>query len=139
MKLLPFKLAVFVILLFAAVITTCLLWTPVKMRYHFNAYHNLVDFNKASKAMVVLRIENIEGLGGSKYCWHKVRIINIIKNHSSYKFPTTISVATYGWHEGILPGESTIYLEQYNPDRVDLWMLLEGNGKAGASHYKEKE
>ncbi len=34
MRSLPLKLGVFVVLLFAAVITTCLLWTPVKIRYY---------------------------------------------------------------------------------------------------------
>jgi len=36
MKHLPIKLAIFVILLFALVITTCLLWTPLKIRYYAN-------------------------------------------------------------------------------------------------------
>jgi ankyrin repeat protein len=31
---LPFKLAIFIILLFAAVIATCLLWTPLRIKYY---------------------------------------------------------------------------------------------------------
>ncbi|MHC4661208.1 MAG: ankyrin repeat domain-containing protein [Planctomycetota bacterium] len=34
MKYLPLKLGIFVVLLFAAVIAACLLWTPVKIRYY---------------------------------------------------------------------------------------------------------
>ncbi|TET38135.1 MAG: ankyrin repeat domain-containing protein [Planctomycetota bacterium] len=34
MKSLPLKLTIFIILLFALVITTCLLWTPVRIRYY---------------------------------------------------------------------------------------------------------
>jgi len=33
---LPVKLTVFIILLFAVVITTCLLWTPLKVRYYMS-------------------------------------------------------------------------------------------------------
>ncbi|TET37758.1 MAG: ankyrin repeat domain-containing protein [Planctomycetota bacterium] len=36
---LPIKLAIFVLVLFALVITTCLLWTPVKIRY----YRSMLD------------------------------------------------------------------------------------------------
>jgi glucose-6-phosphate dehydrogenase assembly protein OpcA len=31
---LPVKLGIFVVLLFAAVIATCLLWTPLRVRYY---------------------------------------------------------------------------------------------------------
>ncbi|TET36809.1 MAG: ankyrin repeat domain-containing protein [Planctomycetota bacterium] len=37
---LPLKLGIFVVLLFAAVIATCLLWTPVKMRLLISKLHS---------------------------------------------------------------------------------------------------
>jgi hypothetical protein len=45
-----------------------------------------------------------------------------------------LSVAHLSWEPGIPEGESTIYLERYNPARNDLWKLLNGSGKDGVSH-----
>ncbi|TET39362.1 MAG: ankyrin repeat domain-containing protein [Planctomycetota bacterium] len=47
---LSIKLAIFIILLFAIVIATCLLWTPLWIKYHLANYHS-TDIVKCSKGI----------------------------------------------------------------------------------------
>jgi len=97
-----------------------------------------VDDELAANATAVLRVECKEGPGEcEKYCWQNVRISEILKNESKYIFPESIDVAYYNSEEGIPLGESTIYVERYNPDRDDLWKLTGGRTATGVSHSKK--
>jgi len=66
---LPLKLGIFIILLFTAVITTCLLWTPVKLNYYMgklhssnhieriNAFDKLLEMGKEGKRSIRLGLK----------------------------------------------------------------------------------
>lgn len=96
-----------------------------------------VDTKKSQKAEVVLRVKLLSSGEGSKYLWDKVEVLQVIKNKSGRAFKRTLSVAHYSWKPGIPEGICTIYLERYNPQRNDLWKLLNGSGDEGISHCDE--
>jgi hypothetical protein len=93
-----------------------------------------IDPSKANKAEVVLRVRLVRFEGCNKYCWPEVEILKMLQNKSGFSFKKSLTVAHYSWEPGIPEGESTIYLERYNPKRNDLWKLLNGSGKEGVSH-----
>jgi hypothetical protein len=92
-----------------------------------------IDPGKAKKAEVVLRVKLVRLEGCNKYCWPEVEIPKMLQNKSGFSFKKRLTVAHYSWEPGIPEGESTIYLERYNPKRNDLWKLLNGSGKEGVS------
>ena len=93
-----------------------------------------IDPGKAEKAEVVLRVKLVRLGECNKYCWPEVEILKVLQNKSGFSFKKRLAVAHYSWELGVPEGESTIYLERYNPDRNDLWKLLNGSGKDGVSH-----
>ena len=95
---------------------------------------SFIDSGKAKKAEVVLRVKLVKLEGCDKYCWPEVEILKVLQNKSGLSFGKRLAVAHYSWKPGIPEGESTIYLERYNPERDDLWKLLHGSGKDGVSH-----
>jgi len=90
-----------------------------------------IDPGKARKAEVVLRVKLVRLGECNKYCWPEVEILKILQNKSDLPFKNRLVVAHYSWEPGIPEGESTIYLERYNPRRNDQWRLLNGSGKYG--------
>jgi hypothetical protein len=98
------------------------------------AQSTFIDPGKAEKAEVVLRVRLIKYEGCDKYCWPEVEILKVLRNESGLSFEKRHKVAHYSWEPGIPEGESTVYLERYNPERNDLWKLLNGSGKDGVSH-----
>jgi|SRR5580704_6988391 hypothetical protein len=99
-----------------------------------NSWQKLVDPERAGKVPVVLRVRLLRREGSNKYGWDKVKLIGVIKNTSHFKFPEEFEVAHYSGESGIPDGESTVYLEPYNPKSESLWRLLEGSGTKGVSH-----
>jgi hypothetical protein len=98
------------------------------------AQSTFIDPSKAKKAEVVLRVKLIKYEGCDKYCWPEVEILKVMQNKSGFSFEGRLKVAHYSWEPDIPEGESTIYLERYNPERNDLWKLLNGSGTDGVSH-----
>jgi hypothetical protein len=97
------------------------------------------DKDSLEKAKVVLRVECERGaLTCEKYCWQTVKILEVLKDESNNRFRknTQVEIAYYNWDNGIPPGTSTIYLEEYHAGRDDLWKLLGGSSNEGVSHYK---
>ncbi|TET35634.1 MAG: hypothetical protein E3J72_10830 [Planctomycetota bacterium] len=70
MKSLPFKLTIFIILLFAAVIATCLAWTPVKIRYYGSKLHSDNPKEQVSAVDVLLGM----GQSGKKVLQDKLEV-----------------------------------------------------------------
>ena len=95
-----------------------------------------IDENLAKNAEVILRVESSEGIECDKYCWTTVIIIKELKNKNNHSFGKTLKVAFNSGDDGIPLGESTIYLEKYNPARNDNWKLVGGMSKKGVSHDK---
>jgi len=93
-----------------------------------------IDSGKARQAEVVLRVKLVRIGDCNKYCWPEVEILKVLQNRSDFSFKKRLVVAHYSWEPGIPEGESTIYLERYNPKKNDLWKLLKGSGKDGVSH-----
>jgi hypothetical protein len=93
-----------------------------------------VDPDKAKKAEVVLRIRRLMPAECDKYCWPEVEILEVLQNKSNVSFDKRLKVAHYSWKTGIPEGESTIYLVRFNPEKSDLWKLLNGSGADGVSH-----
>jgi hypothetical protein len=93
-----------------------------------------IDSSKANKAEAVLRVKFVSLNGGSKYDWDEVEVLKVLKNKSGYTFGKTLSVAHYSWNPGIPEGTCTIYLQRYNPERNDLWKLLDGSAEDGVGH-----
>jgi hypothetical protein len=93
-----------------------------------------IDPGKARRSEVALRVKLVRLEGCDKYCWTEVEILKVLQNKSGFSFRNRLAVAHYSWEPGIPEGESTIYLERYNPERIDLWKLLNGSGKEGVSH-----
>jgi ankyrin repeat protein len=58
---LPLKLGIGVVLLFAAVIATCLLWTPMKIRYYVSYYHS-DDAREIARGIKGLQSIGIKGV-----------------------------------------------------------------------------
>src|SRR5262249_40374744 len=92
-----------------------------------------IDPSKAKRAEVALRVKLVSVADCNKYCWTEVEILKVLQNKSGFSFKKRLSVAHYSWEPGIPEGESTIYLERFNPDR-NLGKLLNGSGKDGVSH-----
>ena len=99
-----------------------------------NPWRNLVDSKRAGAVSVVLRVRLLEREGTDKIGWDRVRLIGVIKNSSHFTFPSEFEIAHYSGEPGVPDGESTVYLEPYNPTSESLWRLLGGSGKAGVSH-----
>jgi len=94
-----------------------------------------IDPGKAKRSEVALRVKLVSmGVGCDQYCWPEVEILKVLQNKSGFSFKNMLAVAHYSWEPGIPQGESTIYLEKYNPKRSDHWQLLNGSGKDGVSH-----
>lgn len=83
---------------------------------------------------VVLRARLITEGEGSKYLWAQVELVAVTKNDSKHIFARRFRVAHYSTEPGIPHGVATLYLERYNPERDDLWKLLDGSGTSGVSH-----
>lgn len=94
----------------------------------------IVDAEKAERAMVVLRVRLKTSHGGSKYQWDEVEVLEVIENKSGREIENPLQVASYSWNNGMPAGECTIYLEPYRLPEDDLWKLLEADGAVGASH-----
>ena len=113
--------------------------TPGKEKPMENeAWRKLVDEQRAAKVPVVLRVHLLQHEGGDKWGWDKVKLVGVIKNTSSYHFPGEFQLAHYSAEPGVPDGDSTVYLEQYNPANHDVWKLLDGSGTAGVSHPSGK-
>ena len=93
-----------------------------------------IDPGKAKRAEVALRVKLVRVPDCDKYCWPEVEILKALQNKSGFSFKKRLSVAHYSWEPGIPEGESTIYLQRYNPKGSALWKLLNGSGKDGVSH-----
>ncbi|WP_395735199.1 hypothetical protein [Prosthecobacter sp.] len=98
------------------------------------AGERLLDEKMAAKAAVVLRVRRLSPEGGSKYAWFQVQVLEVLKNESGETFGKALSVAAYSWKEGVPEGESTLYLERYNPEKKGLWKLVGGEASTGVSH-----
>lgn len=96
-----------------------------------------LDRAKAEHATVVLRVQHLEALGGSKYHWDRVQPLQVLKNASDESFERPLEVAHYGWNKGVPRGTSTIYLERYG-DAVRHWRLLGSDGALGVSHVQRE-
>jgi hypothetical protein len=97
---------------------------------------DFVDPQKAAHAVAVLRVKFLAALGGNKYAWDKVEVLNVIKNESRHSFDKIVEIAHYSWEPGIPEGECTIYIVPYNEAGEDLWKLVDGTAKQGVSHVK---
>jgi len=97
----------------------------------------LMDEKLAAKAEVVLRVKRLSSGEGSKYLWYRVQVLDVLKNQSRETFTNTLSVAAYSWKHGVPEGESTLYLERYNPTNTTLWKLVGGDASTGVSHNTE--
>src|SRR5262245_49922583 len=93
-----------------------------------------IDPSKAKRAEAALRVKLLRVPDCNKYCWPEVEILKVLQNKSGFSFKNRLSVAHYSWEPGIPEGESTIYLQRFNPKVGDLWKLLNGSGKDGVSH-----
>jgi|RhiMetdeSRZDD1v2_1073273.scaffolds.fasta_scaffold1428664_2 hypothetical protein len=93
-----------------------------------------IDPSKARRSEVALRVKLVSVADCNKYCWAEVEILKVLQNKSGFSFKKRLSVAYYSWEPGIPEGESTIYLERYNPKGSVFWKLLNGSGKDGVSH-----
>ena len=98
----------------------------------------LLDASLAAAAPVVLRVQWLQDSGGDKYAWQQVRVLQVLKNDSSYTFTNTVSIAHYSWTNGIPRAMCTVYLERYNPGREDLWKLMGGSALGGVSHIEQQ-
>jgi len=90
----------------------------------------------ALDAEVIMRADCVHNIGGNKYSWQVVKVIEIYKNDIEYDFPEEFRVAHLSWEKGLPLGISTIYLERYNADRNDLWKLVDGKCETGMSHHE---
>src|SRR5215510_15875161 len=97
------------------------------------AESTFIDPGKAKRSEVALRVKLVRVADCDKYCWPEVEILKVLQNKSGFSFEKRLAVAHYSWEPGIPEGESTIYLERFNPDR-NLGKLLNGSGKDGVSH-----
>lgn len=109
----------------------------IKQVNEARAAENLVDDKLAAKAEVVLRVKRLTGGEGSKYWWYQVEVLQELKNLSGETFSNMISIAAYSGKDGVPEGESTIYLERYNPTAKELWKLVGGEASTGVSHVKK--
>ena len=73
----------------------------------------------------MVRAQLIEPGEGSKYLWDKIKILEVIRNTSSYKFPSVLSVARESIEPELPAGECMLILEYYNPNRKDLWKIVQ--------------
>ena len=97
--------------------------------------HLSIDENKFPTSLLVLRVKLIsQDKSCDKYAWSKVQILKTYKNDTGVQFGKNLTIAFYCRDAGIPKGESTVYLEKYNPTRNDLWKLLNGTRKDGVSH-----
>jgi hypothetical protein len=101
-----------------------------------NPWQKLVDSVSAGKVPVVLRVRLLNRQGSDKFGWDMARLVGVIKNTSNFKFPDEFLIAHYSGEPGIPDGQSTVYLQPYNPTSDNLWMLLEGSGNKGVSHHQ---
>jgi hypothetical protein len=101
-----------------------------------DSWQKLADSVSAGKVPVVLRVRLLKRQGSDKFGWDMVRLVGVIKNTSSFTFPDEFLIAHYSGEPGIPDGQSTVYLQPYNPTSDNLWMLLEGSGNKGVSHHK---
>ena len=97
---------------------------------------DLMDAQKAARAVAVLRVKFVAALGGNKYAWDRVEVLEVMKNDSGHKFVGVIDIAHYSWEPGIPEGECIIYIVPYSPTGLDLWKLLDGTGKQGVGPGK---
>ncbi len=104
---------------------------------------SMADPERTRKAELVLRVERLRFQGGSKYWWYEVKILAVIKNRSGCKFEPgqSLKVAVRGiaGERGVPHGQSTIYLERYNPKNHENWKLLGGGAEHGVSHVVRPE
>jgi hypothetical protein len=108
---------------------------PEEKNLKNDSWRKMVDLESAGKVPVVLRVRLLKHQGSDKYGWDTVKLIGVIKNTSSFKFPDEFEVAHYSGEPGIPDGQSTVYLEQFNPKSDSIWKLLEGSGVKGVSHH----
>ncbi len=95
-----------------------------------------MDGKLASNAEVVLRVNRITGGEGSKYLWFQAEVLHTLKNRSGEAFPKMITIAADSGQDGVPDGESTVYLERYNPAAKGLWKLVGGKAATGLSHER---
>ena len=96
-----------------------------------------IDYRKAERAEVVLRVKLISPGEGSKYLWPEVEVLKVLKNRSGLSFRKRLRIAHYSWEPGVPDGMCTIYLERYGRRRGGLWKLLNGSGRDGISHVSK--
>lgn len=102
-----------------------------------NKSETKIDNQRAGRVPVVLRVEYIKSIGGQKYAWDEVRVIDTLKNTSQRSFSGSFEIAHYDFETGIPKGVSTVYLERYAEGDDSRWKLLGGSAKLGVSHNKQ--
>ena len=83
------------------------------------------DIVRNKEISVMVRAQLIEPGEGSKYLWDKIKILEVIRNTSSYKFPSVLSVARESIDPPLPDEECILILEYYNPNRKDLWEIVQ--------------
>lgn len=96
-----------------------------------------MDQQRAGRVPVVLRVKYEKFIGGQKYAWDEVSVIETLKNNSNRPFSGPLQIGHYGWEPGIPHGECTVYLEEYVEGDTSRWKLLGGSAKEGVSHATE--
>jgi hypothetical protein len=101
MKYLPLKLSTLVVLLFSGVIATCLLWTPVKIRYY------TAKLRSENPEIRVAGVDKLFGMGDagqnalSEYYKCSIEEIKFIKEH--WSSPNWIKIVVYVGHYPLPP------------------------------------
>lgn len=97
------------------------------------------DSELAKKCDLVIRGKLIERIGGSKYQWSRVKVVQEYKNATNTNTnDATIVVGHYCKNTGIPGGKSTFYLNSFDNDSSDsFWMLLGESGDVGISHSSQ--
>jgi hypothetical protein len=105
-----------------------------------------IDTNLAQNAVVVLRVKlnvALDALPGSPFRIYDVHTIRVLKNDSDERVQDLL-VRGFKDKPGVPEGESTIYLQRYDPiakklsDDKDhgLWILVGGDATKGVSNVE---
>ena len=88
---------------------------------------------------LVLRVEAVKRLGGSKYNWTAVNVAAVLKNFTNESIGEKMDIASLGTGPGIPSGTCTVYLVRYNATEHELgWKLNETEEQPVAySHHIE--
>jgi len=95
---------------------------------------NKIDTTKSSRALAVIKAKLIASGSGDKFIKDSIEVIDVIQNHTLYKFPKHIEIARYSFKDGIPANkECILYLTAFPFGATELneqneWMLLDGDG-----------